>query len=152
MIIANACDIDYHDFQVSWYDDITEILPMSSCSALPALETLPSSTDYYVPPNRVYNGRLLANCSISLAGPTIVACYLAELRLPTDESHCLGLSGGWVGGNTRTSLTVIASDDSPSLIMHILWASSSFKMSQAVPAGCCLQHNMRCLLEALINI
>ena len=55
-----------------------------------------------VPPNRAYNGSLLANCSISLAGPTIVACYLEELRLPTDESHRirnkgrkvpLGLSG-----------------------------------------------------------
>ena len=64
---------------------------------LPVFETLPSSTDYY--------GSLLANCAISLAGPTVVACYLAELWLPTDESHHirnkgrkvpLGLSGRWV--------------------------------------------------------
>ena len=43
--------------------------------------------------------------SISLAGTTMVACYLAELQLPTDESHRirntgqkipLGLSGLWV--------------------------------------------------------
>ena len=33
------------------------------------------------PPNRAYNGSLLANCAILLAGPAIVACYLAELRL-----------------------------------------------------------------------
>ena len=69
------------------------------------LEILLSSTDYYVPPNRAYNGSLLANCAISLAGPTMVACYLAELQLPTDESHhirnkgrkvSLGLSGLWM--------------------------------------------------------
>ena len=53
----------------------------------PVLETLPSSTDYYVPANRDYNGSLLANCAISLAGPAMVACYLVELRLPTVESH-----------------------------------------------------------------
>ena len=83
------------------------------------LENLPSrySIDYYVLPrayraalvlpNKAYNGSLLPNYFISLAGPTIVACYLAELRLPTDESHCtcirtkgrkvpLGLSGQWM--------------------------------------------------------
>ena len=73
-----------------------------SCSALAVFETLPSSTDYYVPPNRAYNGSLLANCFISLADPTMIAGYLAELQLPTDEFHHirnkrrkvpLGLSG-----------------------------------------------------------
>ena len=78
------------------------------CYTLPAFEIILSNIDYYVPPNRGYYGCLL---SISLAGTTMVACYLAKLQLPTDESHCIR-NREWkvrtsrlvwsVGGNVRT--------------------------------------------------
>ena len=55
-----------------------------SWSTLAVFETLSSSTDYYMPPNR--NGS-------QLAGSTMVACYLAELWSPTDESHPIRSKG-----------------------------------------------------------
>ena len=45
-----------------------------SCRALSVLESILSSSDYY---SRAYYRSLLAKCSISLAGPTMVARYLA---------------------------------------------------------------------------
>ena len=106
MVLYGRSLFEGRDFTAvsSWQDsDVTIIMivgsdQIGSCSVLSISETLLSSTDYY-------NGSLLSNCSISLAGLTMVACYLAELQLPTDESQRirnkgrqvpLGSSGRWV--------------------------------------------------------